>query len=116
MEKDILTFNNDEYLHPMLYSNIIGTAIYLRKFDEAKNIISKYKERVSPERRDTAVNFNMAKLLFAENKYDEAHEYLSKVQQEDVFYKVAIKGLYAQIYYEKEFTETELKNTLLNLK
>lgn len=105
MEKNVLTFDDIEYIHPVLYSNITGTMVTLKKYDEAKQFIEKYKERLDPERKDTAVNFNMAKIYFAEGKFDDALTSISHAHQEDVFYKVAIKGLYALIYYEKEYIE-----------
>jgi hypothetical protein len=105
MEKDILTFDSVEYLHPVLFSNVVSSAINLKKPEEAKEFIHKYTERLDPERKETAVNFNLAKVYFAEKKFDEAIESLSNVQQEDVFYKFWIKSLCSQIYYEKNYTE-----------
>lgn len=105
IDKNILTFDETEFIHPMLYSNIVSTFITMKNIGEAREFIENNKDRLDPERKDTAVNFNLAKIYFAEGKYDDALTSISYAHQEDVFYKVAIKGLYAQIYYEKEFTE-----------
>lgn len=105
MKNDILTFNEMEPMHHTLFSNIVGAAISLNKIEDAKNIIEKYKNRLAPERIESAVNLNSAKIYFKEKKYNKALECLAIVHQDDVFYKASIKNLYAMIYYENGLIE-----------
>jgi hypothetical protein len=105
IEKDILTFDNKEYLSTILFSNITSNMVNLDKLDEAKEFVNKYTERLAPERRDSGWNFNMAKIYFAEKKFSDSLEVLSKAQHEDVYYKIFIKALYAKNYYELNYTE-----------
>lgn len=105
IEKDILTFSNDEPLHHIMFANIVANAISLNKIKETREFIEKYKFRLAPERAESAVNLNMAKVYFKEKNYKEALSSLSVVRQDDVFYKVAMKNLYAMIYYESSLTE-----------
>lgn len=105
IEKDILTFSDEEPLHHILFSNIIATSISLDKLKETREFIEKYKSRLAPERAESAVNLNMAKVYYKEKNFKEALSCLSLVHQDDVFYKVGIKNLYAMIYYESGLIE-----------
>jgi hypothetical protein len=105
IENDILTLNPTEPINPILFSNIVAASLYLNKTDEAIEFIEMFKDRVAPERRNSAVNFNLAKVYFKNKNYNEALSSLALVQNEDVFYKVAIKNLYAMIYYEMNLVE-----------
>lgn len=105
IENDILSLNPAEPINPVLYTNIAAAAIYLDKTDEAVEFTEKYKERLAPERRESAVNYNLARVHFKNKDFYRALEYLALVHNEDVFYKVAIKNLYAMIYYELNMTE-----------
>lgn len=105
IEKDILTFDNVEPVHHILFSNIVTAMLFVNKIDEAKNFIKKFKTRVAPDRMESAENLNMAKICFKEKKYEDALTLLVKVRHEDVFYKIGIKNLYAMIYYEMNYIE-----------
>lgn len=105
IKKDILTFDNHEYLSTILFSNITSNMVSMNKLDEAKEFILKYAERLAPERKDSGINFNMTKIYFAEKNYNESLEALSRVQHEDVYYKIFIKAMYAKNYYELNYTE-----------
>lgn len=105
IEKDILTFDDYEPLHHILFSNIVGAMIFMNKIDEAKSFIEKYKHRLAPDRVESSENLNMAKVFFKEGKYDKVLERLALAQNDDVFYKAAIKNLYAMTYYEMGYIE-----------
>ncbi len=102
MDNDILTYDDKEPLHHMIFFNVVSCAIYNNKVEEAKEFIEKYKNRLAPSRADSAVNFNMAKIYFKEREYNKAIESLALVHNDDVFYKVFVKHLYAMVYYENE--------------
>ena len=105
IEKDILAIDKNEVIHPVLFSNIVNTSLQLKKVEEAKNFIYSYKDRLLPERAENAFNLNIARIYQYEKNLDKALEHISLAQNEDVFYKIAIKNIYAQIYYEKDFIE-----------
>ncbi|MBP9095142.1 MAG: hypothetical protein KBG21_00955 [Ignavibacteria bacterium] len=105
IENDILSLNPTEPINPVLFSNIVAASIYLGKTDEAVEFIQKFEDRLAPERKDSAVNINMAKVHFKNKNYNDALSSLALVQNEDVFYKIAIKNLYAMIYYELNLVE-----------
>jgi len=105
IKNDLLAIEENEPVHPVLFSNVVNTSLQLKKVKEAKDFIFKYKDRLLPERVDTAFNFNIARVYQYEKKYDEALSSLALAQNEDVFYKLSIKNAYAQIYYEKGFIE-----------
>ncbi len=100
IEKNILVTDDSLYLSPILYSNIVSVMLHLDKIDEATEFILKYKNNIAPDRVETAFNFNMAKVFFAEKKFNESLSSLALAQNEDVFYKIFIKNLTAKIYYE----------------
>lgn len=105
IEKDILTFNEVEPIHHIFFTNIVVVALSLDKINEAKEFIQNYKSRLAPERAESVVNLNLAKVYFKEKKYDESLLSLALVHPDDVFSKASIKNLYAMIYYDKGMIE-----------
>lgn len=105
IEKDILTFDEYEPINHILFSNIVSSMVTHGKINEAKEFIENYNERLAPERMDSAVNLNMAKIYFKEKIYEKVLECLAQVQNDDVFYKAAIKNMYAMTYYEMDYIE-----------
>ncbi len=88
-------------LAPWHYKNLVSAGIRLQKFKEVKDIISNYSKYLPDEYRQNAESYNLAKLLFAEKKYEEVISLLHSVEYQDVFYVLGSKLLLIQTYYER---------------
>ncbi len=105
IENNILTVDHSEPIHPVMFSNIVNSQIHLDKENEAREFIQNFKDRLAPDRMESAENFNMARIYFKEKKFDKALECLELVQNEDIYYKIGVKNLYAMVYYDKNLIE-----------
>jgi len=102
LKKGILT---EGELSPWRFQNIVFAALRLGKYQWTQDFINKYKYKLSPEFRDNAVSFNLARLYFYEKKYDKVVFLLHTVEYEDVSYNLASKAMLLITYYETEELE-----------
>jgi hypothetical protein len=96
---------NGGYMSHIVYKNIVSNSLKLKKFEWTRNFINDYKGFIIPEHRDNAYYYALAKLGFEERSFGEALEYLSRVNYEDLLYKIEIKILIIKIYYELKMEE-----------
>lgn len=89
-----------KYIRPVQFKNFVITALKLKEYNWAEKFIEDYKEQLAPEKRENAYNFCLSKLYFARGDFKRSLEYLSRVQNEDVYYKLEIKQSLLKIYYE----------------
>ena len=102
LKKGILT---EGELSPWRFQNIVFAALRLGKYQWTQEFINKYKYKLSPEFRDNAVSFNLARLYFYEKKYDKVVFLLHQVEYEDVSYNLASKAMLLITYYETDELE-----------
>ncbi len=102
-----LLFENDRLPHTT-YKNISKVGLLLRKFDWTEQMISDYKNKLSPEFRETAFNYSMADLFYYKKEFDKAQTYLMQVETTDIFYNLDARKMLMKIYYEQGETEALL--------
>lgn len=98
-------------LAPWHYKNLVSAGIRLKRFDEVKDIIHNYSHYLPADYRQNAESYNLAKLLFAEEKYPDVLSLLHTVEYQDIFYVLGSKLLLIQTYFEME--EYEALDSLL---
>lgn len=101
-------FLNNNSLSPWRFNNVIKLAIIDNQFVWAKEFIEENKEKLPKEFRNDAINYNLAQLLYNENKYDEALIYLNLLKHTDFSYRLGSREILAKIYYEKNEEEALL--------
>lgn len=79
--------------------NIITIALKLKEFTWAEKFIEEFKEKVSPQMRESSYSFNKANYYFAIGKYEETLEILNSVNFSDHYYASSSKTLILKVYY-----------------
>jgi hypothetical protein len=92
----------DGYLTTWSYNNIVVAALKLNKVDWVNTFIQEYKTKLPEESRENAFSYNMAKLYFHQDRYDDVISLLNTVEYEEVSYYLGAKTLLIRTYYETD--------------
>ncbi len=95
-------FNDDGYLSPWTFKNVIKAGLMLEKYDWAKDFIEKYTIKLAPKFRQNALHFNLADLYYSTKQFDKAHEHLSHVEFTDIYITIDSKKLLMKIFLESD--------------
>lgn len=107
------SLNNDLLLeHGIIshfaFKNIVGIGLRLKEFEWVDSFIQNYQLNLHSKYRSNYVDYNTAKLWYAQKKHKEAMLKLIKVEYDDLFLNLDVKVLLLKIYYElKEFDVLE---------
>ena len=93
-------FLEDGILSPFHFKNIVSIALQVKEFDWTAGFVNDYESYLSPEHRDTYVNFGLSKLRFEQKRYDEALVLLQQVDYADIFLNLSSKVMQMKTYYE----------------
>ncbi len=93
---------------PWTFKNMIRLGIGQKEYAWTQNFISEYSYKLPSNKQKDAYNFSMADMFYAQNKYDEALNYLNQVEFTDIHYSLDAKELLLKIYYTAEETEAFL--------
>jgi len=108
LDKDIF-LEKDGYMLDHTYINLASSAFRLNEMKWAENFIINFKNKIYPDKRDSAYNFAYALYYFfmgrkdsslMSNNYCRALDHLSKVKIEYFYYYTRVKNLYLMLYYE----------------
>ncbi len=97
-EKDLLV--SGQYLSPWTYKNIITAALRLDELDWTSEFIKGNYQQLSPEHRENAYNYNLAKYNFHIGEYNKVLDLLQKVEYDDIFYGLDARTLLMKVYYD----------------
>lgn len=100
-----IIFQN-KYLTQWDYKNIITVAIRLKKYDWTENFIHQYKNKIEPEFRENAFNYNQANFYYEKKEYRKAVRILNEVSFTDIYYALNARSLLLKTYLELEDYET----------
>ncbi|MBI2269996.1 MAG: hypothetical protein HYU69_06500 [Bacteroidetes bacterium] len=95
----------DKYLSQWDYKNIVSIGVKLEKYDWTKTFIEKYKDRIAPEFRQNAYEYNLAVYYYNKKDYKSALKLLQRVEFTDVYYHIGAKSMLLKIYYEMNEVE-----------
>lgn len=106
IEQDLIIQNG--YISSTLYSNIITIGIRLNNYTWTKNFIEDYQKHLPENFAKDYYNYNKARLLFAQGKYDKTLEWLTDLDYKNAEIKLGAKRLLAKSYFElKEYNSLE---------
>ena len=119
-----LIYDND-YISQWDYKNIVSTSLRLAEFEWTENFIWNYKEKLHPNFRDVAFDYNLASLhyekkefakaLRALNQFNDALKKVSDPDFNDTFYNLDSRTMFLKIYYESDEDDT-LRTTIDSFK
>lgn len=115
VKEDVLL--TDGFISANTYLNLAAKAFYEGEDKWVEKFINEYKDKVNPEHRDNAFNFNLSVLNYTKGSkekdiekkktlYMNSLSNLAKVKSEDFFYMIRIKKLHLRIFYEIEDWES----------
>jgi len=87
-------------LSPTSFRNYVVIGLRVGEFDRVEKFIKTNSTILSEERKDNALNFNLARVSFYRKNYEEVLNYLNKVNFDDIWYNVNSKVLLFATYYE----------------
>ena len=95
------------------FRNIINIAIRLKEYNYAFHYIEKNGIKLPKELQESTIDFNKAKLFYAQKKYDDVIDILKTKQYNDIIFNLSAKVLMVQSFYEKkefQFLESFLES------
>jgi hypothetical protein len=102
LENNAYSPSDKDYLHVVLYRNILIMAISLKEYKWFERFIEEYTPRLKPEFRENMKNLATANLHFEKGNFDDALTCLGSIPYDVFVYKIDIKNLMLRVYYELE--------------
>lgn len=93
------------WLPPSDLKNIVVVGLRLEEYDWVEKFIEKYHKKITPDFRENAYTYNLAKLYFYRKEYSRVLRLLREVEYEDLFYNLDSKTMLLKIYFEWEEVE-----------
>jgi hypothetical protein len=87
-------------LSPASYKNIVSTALYLDEYKWLESFINEYTPHLPKDHREPQYIFNLARLRFKQQQFQEVISLLSKVEYTDLLLTNSIKAMLCKAYYE----------------
>ncbi len=88
------------YINPQYYKTIITVGLQVKEFAWTETFIQTYAPKLPPEERDNALTYNLAKVYFAQQRYEKVIEQLREVEYENLTYALGGKLMLLKTYYE----------------
>jgi tetratricopeptide (TPR) repeat protein len=99
---DRCLFLSDGFLPRYTYQNIVTTGLLVHRYDWVEQFIHQFRDQLEPEHRDGLYAFNLARLAYHRNQYDDALRHLRHADFRDVMLSLAAKALQVKLYYEMD--------------
>jgi hypothetical protein len=103
IEKEIIFENG--YISPTNFKNIVTLALRSRQMDWTEEFIHGYKNRVTPEFRESTFAYNLANLHYYKKDFSKALRLMQTVELNDIYYHLDAKVLLLKTYYELDEAE-----------
>ncbi|MDX2246383.1 MAG: hypothetical protein SF052_06395 [Bacteroidia bacterium] len=88
------------YLAHEHYKNITTVGLRLKAFDWVAGFLETYREKLHPEFRSNAYNYNLCVFYYEKGQYREAMKLLQQVDFSDLYYHLGAKSVLLKIYFE----------------
>ncbi|MEO1438731.1 MAG: hypothetical protein AAFV80_24535, partial [Bacteroidota bacterium] len=92
----------DNELPPTVYKNVITLGLRLEEYDLTESFIRDYDAFLPDTHRSNAEAYNLAKLHFHKQEYDQVIQFLRDLEYRDVYDAVDGRWLLAKTYYEMD--------------
>ncbi len=109
LDKEIIPDNGT--IDPQDYKNIITVGLHVEAFDWVEQFVRNYTDKLPEDHQDNAVNYNLAKLYFNQEKYEKVIELLREVEYKNLSYALGGKLMLLKTYYELD--EQLVMNSLM---
>ncbi|GJM35711.1 MAG: hypothetical protein DHS20C18_47120 [Saprospiraceae bacterium] len=86
-------------LSHFVYHNAVAAALQTQEFEWAKSFIFQYKKVLDEKQQESAFQFNLARLAFAQHAYEEALGLLNTTYFQDVLLNLGAKTIMLKIFY-----------------
>ncbi|MEN0049962.1 MAG: hypothetical protein AAF806_23065 [Bacteroidota bacterium] len=90
----------EDMIAPATFRNIITVSTRLKEFKWAEDFIHQNKNCLPTSQRENLVTFNLARLYFAQKKYDKVIELLREVEYSDITLSLQSKSFLLMTYYD----------------
>lgn len=104
--EDGVLINEQGYLSPSAYKNIVAVAARLKKYNWAQRFVHDKTSLLEPRYRNDYQNYNLARLFFARKNLGKALQLLNQVEYHDVFVAADARTLLAKTYFELDEFDT----------
>jgi len=84
------------------YKNIITVGLHIQAFEWVEAFIQDYTSKLPAVHQENALNYNLAKVYFHQQKYDQVIEQLRDVEYQAHVYALGSKLMLLKTYFEKE--------------
>lgn len=95
-------FLENQQLSRFTFDNIVGFGLRLEEFEPVSLFIQDYQRLLAEEFREGSVFFNLARLEYGRENYDQALRYLQQAYPKDLVNQLILKTIQLKIYYETE--------------
>ncbi len=100
IERNLYNRVKGGYFETAMFNNIITIGLYMEDNNWVVNFLEKFHTKLSPDSRVNSYNMNYAKYYFKIREFEKSLEYISKVDYEDIYYKIHVRTLVAALHYE----------------
>lgn len=91
---------NKGKLSPTSFRNYVVIGLRVGQFDKVEHFIKKNISLLGEDRKENALNFNLARVAFYRKEFNNVLEYLRQVNYDDIWYNFNSKMLLLASYYE----------------
>ena len=100
LEKELLL--EQGRLSRFSYHNIVGTGLRSGQYEWTENFINTYKNTLEKQYRESSYSFNLARLAYSRQDYNETLSLLQKSNYRDLLLNLSAKTLLLKTYCELE--------------
>lgn len=93
------------YITPYDVKNIVTAALRVGDVDWTESFINEYKNRITPEFRESTFTYNLANIYYHKRDFSKALKLLQAVEINDVYYHLSTKVLLLKTYFEVDEPE-----------
>jgi hypothetical protein len=84
------------------YKNIITVGLQVKAYEWVEKFIQEYTNKLPATKQENALTYNLAKVYFAQRKYDQVIEQLREVAHSNHIYALGGKQILLKTYYETD--------------
>jgi len=98
IEKQLL-FENGK-LSQWVYKNIVDLALGLKQYDWIEDFIYRYNQYLDEPFQENALYYNLANLYWHRRDFNQAMDFLNRIQFTEIYYAFGAREMLIKIYYE----------------
>ncbi len=88
-------------LSPWTFKNMVRLGLGLKQYPWVEAFVREYSDKLPEKEKRDALHYNLADLHYHQKQYDQAMDYLNRVEYTDVHYHLGAKVMLLKIYFEK---------------